>query len=239
MDALLQFKAELLERLDWDFSRLGTAVSIEEMKTHGTTIGAMIVDDGRAVVAFSDGKMSVMDQAWCKDADKVIQTDSHTCFLISGSAVLGVEMAKALGSLVASIQNSQQFTLTARARVNFVTEMLKQIRGAASHGMGVEPILATYDVANTQQGKVFMFTQDGMWLDKKVFVYGSGHHSGHGPLVQDYTREVEAREVVSLARGIELARQTLETTKEEDNASGGKQTIKIIDASGVRLIEEA
>lgn len=238
MDALLQFTSELLAGLEWDLSRLGSTVSLEEMKTHGTTIGAMRVNGGRAVVAFSDGKMSVMEQAWSKDADKVIQTDAHTCFLISGSAVLGIDMAKALRTWVASIENSQQFTLTARSKVNFVSEMLKRTREAASHGMGVMPILATFDVANTMQGKVFMFTQDGMWMDKDVFVLGSGHHAGHGPLKEDYQREVASSGDVSLARGVELARETLERTEREDNASGGKKTIKIIDAGGVRLGEE-
>ena len=234
------FTEELYASLRMDARQFDqTKIPLDKLKTHGTTIGMLRVDNGERLIAFSDGKMTVGDMAFGSKMDKVMQVDDHTCLLISGSATMGIRLAHSLRSYIAIRENTDHRLLPASAKVNFLVGALAQMFPMAAQGMGVVPLMATFDRAHSQEGRLYLFTMDGSVAPINTCkVYGSGFTPGNGALEILYDEEVHTNGFVGLAKGIDFTHRILEKTTTDDNHSGGSWTIKIIDKDGVHTVEE-
>ena len=181
--------------------------------------------------------MSVGNMAFGLDMDKVLQTDDHSCLLISGSATHGVLLARSLRSFTAIRQNADQRPLPASAKTSFLRDALLRMLPLAAQGMGVMPLFATFDRGYSEEARVYLFTMDGTFKRVECKVLGSGFHAGNA-ILEDRTGEiVQKGGSITLDKGLWITKRVLRKTSVDDNGSGGQCRIKIISNEGVQIVE--
>ena len=142
---------------------------------HGTTIAAFLVDNGRSIVAVSDGKVSEGQLLYAASLDfpKVIEVDRSTVMLIAGAAGFAVLYSKILKNWVETMERVREERLSARAKVNMLSRILRESLPLAASGFPVVAILATFD--KRKGARIFLFTPDGSNVRRKTYaILGSG-----------------------------------------------------------------
>jgi proteasome beta subunit len=236
-DPLMHCRGELLRQGFSDLSGLPPDLAtVGQYTSHGTTIGAISVDHGERVVAFSDGKVSVQERAFELTYDKIFPVDDYSCLLISGVLEVGNVLVSRLRTYIGIYEDADQRSLTARAKVNFIEDFQRQSLSLALRGLVCMPIFVTYDQVYHQRSRIFITTPGGATSERNPYcVLGSGSADGDPVLDELTRRELKEQGTISLERGLSMAQKILERTAEKDNHSGGRPTFKIIDRDGVHV----
>src|SRR3989344_7054035 len=198
---------------------------------HGTTIAAFLVDNGRSIVAVSDGKVSEGQLLYAASLDfpKVIEVDRSTVMLFAGAAGFAVLYSKILKNWVETMERVREERLSVRAKVNMLSRMLRESLSLAVSGFSVVAILATFD--ERKSARIFLFTPDGSNVQRESYaIHGSGK-VGEGVLVERWHPDMNRNE------GIILAKRLVKVNAMNlDAATGGRIFIKVLDENGVESV---
>ena len=199
---------------------------------HGTTIGAFMVDDGQAAIAFSDGKVSMANKPVHMAYRKILSVDRYTRLLISGSPSVGFAHAGALKAWVGYREDTSNQPVSARAKARFLARLLMGSLSLTAAGIICMPILATYDVREKKCARIFSLGPDGSEVE-----HSDWSTSGSGADIDVWFRKAW-RTGLTVDEGIALARDTIKTLAPDiDSFSGGKVSIDVIGPDGARTVE--
>jgi proteasome beta subunit len=205
------------------------------MVPHGTTIGAFLVTDGQALVAFSDGKVSMGTRIAAMDYRKLVTLDSHTAMLIAGSPVMAQRMALLMRSYIRAYQDIRMGKpmSTDAKRKRLALELLGTF-GLATSGLILAPILATYD-REKGRARIFAYSPEGSFNERRDVGDAHGGYATNGSGEGVYKLIKKARRPgMSVDDGIALAHELVRDAAEDDSASGGSTFIAVIDRDGIR-----
>lgn len=198
---------------------------------HGTTIAAFIVDNGKTIVAVSDGKVSEGQLLYPASLEfpKIVEIDKETVMLFAGAAGFAVMYAKILKNWVETMERIREECLSMKAKVNILSRILRESLPLAASGFPVAAILAAL---NKRKGaRIFLFTPDGSSVRREHYaIFGSGK-VGEALLVD------RLRENMTRMQGINLAKKLVKLVSSDlDSATGGRIFIKVLDKNGVESI---
>jgi len=209
----------------------------EEDLSHGTTIGAFLVDSGNAAIALSDGKVSMGPRIANLDFRKVLPLDSHTVLLMAGSPVLGLLTGRLLRAYIRSYQDLRMGRpmSTDPKKKRLARELLGML-GLAASGILLAPILATYDVYK-RRARIFSYSMEGSFNERtdnneRMNGYATG---GSGADIHKVIKG-QRRPDMSVDDGIALAEDLVRDTAEDDSGSGGRAFVYVLDRDGARLV---
>jgi 20S proteasome alpha/beta subunit len=214
------------------------ADSLKGQLKHGTTIGALLVDDGKRAVAFSDGKVSMGHEPVHLGYRKMMAVDSHTVLLFSGSPSLAVQYGRAVRNWIGYRQDTTNGPMTARAKELAIEGIL--LRGISLLGAGIllAPIMVTYDHAKGRV-RLFNFGPEGSMTEHDRFTTsGSGMSVRHRIDERLQERDRSGAGSLTLPEGIAMARDFIANIGKVDSMSGGKLSMDIVGPDGVVTMEE-
>lgn len=209
----------------------------ESNLSHGTTIGAFLVDNGRAAVALSDGKVSMGPRIASLDFRKILPLDSHTVLLMAGSPVLGLLTGRLLRAYIRSYQDLRNGRpMSTDPKKKRLARELLGMFGLAASGILLAPILATYDTYKGR-ARIFSYSMEGSFNertdnDARLDGYATG---GSGADIHKVIKE-RRRPAMSIDDGIALAEHLVKDTAEDDSGSGGRAFVYVLDRDGARLV---
>jgi 20S proteasome alpha/beta subunit len=206
-----------------------------KMVPHGTTIGAFLVAGGQAVVAFSDGRVSIGSRIASQDYRKVVTLDSHTAMLIAGSPVIAQRFAQMMQVFIRAYQDlrlGKPMSVDAK-RKRLARELLGAF-GLAAHGLILAPILATYD-RGKRRARIFAYGPEGSFSERRDTGDSTNGYatSGSGEGVYKLIKE-RRRLDMSVDDGVTLAQYLVADSAEDDSGSGGTTFVAVIDRDGIR-----
>ena len=199
---------------------------------HGTTIAAFLVDNGKTIVTVSDGKVSDGQILYAASLDfpKVVEIDRSTVMLFAGAAGFAALYSRILKNWVETMERVREVRLSARAKVNMLSRMLRESLPLAASGFPVVAILATFD--ERRGARIFLFTPDGSNVRRESYaILGSGK-VGEGILLERWHPDMKRNAGIKLAKRLIKANST-----NLDAATGGRIFIKILDENGVESVD--
>ena len=199
---------------------------------HGTTIAAFLVDNGKTIVAVSDGKVSEGQMLYAASLDfpKVVEIDRSTIMLFAGAAGFAALYSRILKNWVETMERVREVRLSARAKVNMLARMLRESLPFAASGFPVMAILATFD--ERKSARIFLFSPDGSNIQRESYaILGSGK-VGEGVLVERWHPDMNRNEGIILAKRLVKVNAT-----NLDSATGGQIFIKVLDENGVESVD--
>ena len=243
-DFLHQTRPELTPAVRWG-SGGHSSVSADEMQrnflsqiSHGTTVlavkyekGVVIVGDRRAIEGY---------QVASRRMEKVFKTDSHSAVAIAGAAGPCLEMAKLFGIELEHYEKLDGVPLSCEGKANRLGQMVKANLPMVLQGLVVIPLFVGFD-GKQQQGRIFKYdVTGGKYEETEYHAVGSGGKDARVTIKERFRKNLSPQDAISLAL------QALLSAAEEDVGTGGPDvfrgiypTIKIVDAQGVRDVEES
>ena len=203
----------------------------KEFTFHGTTIASFFVENGSAVIAVSDGKVSenAMLQAASLEFKKLIEIDAWTVMAISGSASFGLLYARSLRSWVETMERITEEPISTRAKVNMLSKILRDSLPISMGGFAVMPILTVYD--EKRGPRIFLFTPDGSVVTKSEYAISGSGRISEGSLLVGHRRDMTREE------GIEFAKSIVKNANKMDKATGGRIFIKVVSKEGIESLD--
>ena len=243
-DFIYQTRPELTPAVRWGSE--GTAsVSVDDMQryvlsqlSHGTTVLAVKYDKG--VVIVGDRRAVEGYQVASRRMEKVFKTDSHSAIAIAGAAGPCLEMAKLFGIELEHYEKLDGVPLSCEGKANRLGQMVKANLPMVLQGLIVIPLFVGFDLKQ-QQGRIFKYdVTGGKYEETDYHAVGSGGKDARVTIKERFRKNLSQTEVIALAL------QALLSAAEEDVGTGGPDpfrgiypTIKIVDAQGVRDVEES
>jgi proteasome beta subunit len=242
-DHLLQTRPELTPAARWGGS-LPTPLSMDEVQrgylasiTHGTTVLAIKYNNG--VVIAGDRRATEGYQLAARTMEKVFKTDSHSAMAIAGAAGPCIEMAKLFSIELEHYEKLDGVPLTCVGKANRLGQMVKANLPMVMQGLVVIPLFVGFD-CKIGQGRIFKYdVAGGRYEEIDYHSIGSGGKDAKVTIKERYRRNLPEEDT------IRLALQALFSAAEEDVGTGGPDTfrrifptMKLIDADGVRDVEE-
>ncbi len=206
--------------------------------THGTTVLAVKYETG--VVMAGDRRATEGYQVASRRMEKVFKTDSHSAVAIAGVAGPCVEMATLFSIELEHYEKLDGVPLSCEGKANRLGHMVKANLPMVMQGLVVIPLFVGFDVKHNQ-GRIFRYDVTGGKYEETEY-----HSVGSGGKDARVTVKERFRKHLSGAEAITLALQALLSAAEEDVGTGGPDvfrgiypTLKLVDAQGVRDVEEA
>ena len=242
-DHLSQIRPELAPSVRWS-GALPASISPEDIQrgylssvTHGTTVLAIKYDQG--VIIAGDRRATEGYQLAARTMEKVFKADSHSAMAIAGVAGPCIEMAKLFSIELEHYEKLDGVPLSCIGKANRLGHMVKANLPMVMQGLVVIPLFAGFDV-NLCQGRIFKYdVTGGRYEETDYHSIGSGGKDAKVTIKERYRRNLPEGEA------IRLALQALFSAAEEDVGTGGPDTLrrifptmKLIDAAGVRDVEE-
>jgi len=172
--------------------------------------------------------------------EKVFKTDSHSAMAIAGAAGPCVEMAKLFGIELEHYEKLDGVQLSCEGKANRLGQMVKANLPMVMQGLVVIPLFVGYDL-KLEQGRIFKYDVAGGRYEEIDF-----HAVGSGGKDARMTMKERYRKGISEDEASRLALRALFSAADEDVGTGGPDllrkifpTMKIVNAQGVRDIEEA
>jgi proteasome beta subunit len=205
---------------------------------HGTTVLGINYDGG--VVIAGDRRATEGFQIAGRRMEKVFKTDSHSAMAIAGAAGPCVEMAKLFGIELEHYEKLDGVQLSCEGKANRLGQMVKANLPMVMQGLVVIPLFVGYDI-KLGQGRIFKYDVAGGRYEEIDF-----HAVGSGGKDARMTMKERYRKGISEDEASRLALRALFSAADEDVGTGGPDllrkifpTMKIVNAQGVRDIEEA
>lgn len=205
--------------------------STQRFMLHGTTIASFLIDNGRAAIVVSDGKVSEgpLLQAASLEFEKLIEIDKSTVMAVSGSAGFAVLYARMLRNWVETMERVREEPLSTRSKVNMLARILRENLSLALSGLVVAPILTTWD--EKRGPRIFVITPDGSVVIKKTYAMSGSGRVNEGGLLLGWSAGM------SVENGISLAKELVKNASRLDSATGGKIFIKIVSRDGIESVD--
>ena len=243
-DFIHHTRPELTPAARWG-SEGNVSASVDEIQrhvlsqlAHGTTVLAVKYDKG--VVIVGDRRAIEGYQVASRRMEKVFKTDSHSAIAIAGAAGPCMEMAKLFGIELEHYEKLDGVSLSCEGKANRLGQMVKANLPMVIQGLVVIPLFVGFDVKQ-QEGRIFKYdVTGGKYEETEYHAVGSGGKDARVTIKERFRKNLSQPEVITLAL------QALLSAAEEDLGTGGPDlfrgiypTMKIVDAQGVRDVEES
>ena len=241
---LAHTRPELMPAARWGTGG-ATTWSADEMQrtilpqlTHGTTVLAIKYDVG--VVIAGDRRATEGYQVASRRMEKVFKTDSHSAVAIAGVAGPCVEMAKLFAVELEHYEKLDGVPLSCEGKANRLGQMVKANFPMVMQGLVVIPLFVGFDVKQNT-GRIFKYdVTGGKYEETDYHAIGSGGKDARVTVKERFRKHLSESDVITLAL------QALLSAAEEDVGTGGPDvfrgiypTLKLVDAHGVRDVEES
>jgi proteasome beta subunit len=203
---------------------------------HGTTIVALKYPGG--VVIAGDRRATQGNMIAGRDIQKVYITDDYTATGIAGTAAIAVEFARLYAVELEHYEKLEGVPLTFAGKVNRLAIMVRGNLGAALQGLVALPLLAGYDIDDTDPqaaGRIVSFDAAGGWN-----VEEEGYQAvGSGSVFAKSSMKKLYGQVADADSALRVAIEALYDAADDDSATGGPDLVRgiyptavIIDADG-------
>jgi proteasome beta subunit len=180
---------------------------------HGTTIIAAQCAGG--VVMAGDRRATAGSMIAQRDIEKVFRTDDFSAVGISGSAGIGIDLARLFQVELEHYEKIEGRALSLEGKANRLAGLVRSNLGAAMQGFVVVPLFAGFDV-DREQGRIFSYDPTGgRYEEHRYHSIGSGSIFARGALKKLYSDGLSAEQVVMICM------EALYDAADDDSATGG------------------
>jgi proteasome beta subunit len=209
---------------------------------HGTTIVALKFPGG--VVMAGDRRSTQGSMIAGRDVKKVYITDDYTATGIAGTAAIAVEFARLYAVELEHYEKLEGVALTFPGKVNRLAIMVRGNLGAALQGFVALPLLAGYDLDDSDPqaaGRIVSFDAAGGWnVEEEGYqAVGSGSVFAKSAIKKLYSQAVDADSA------LRVAIESLYDAADDDSATGGPDLVRgiyptavVIGAEGAEEVPE-
>jgi proteasome beta subunit len=220
----------------------GAPVGPSDALPHGTTIVALKFPGG--VVMAGDRRSTQGNMIAGRDVQKVYITDDYTATGIAGTAAIAVEFARLYAVELEHYEKLEGVRLTFNGKVNRLAIMVRGNLGAALQGLVALPLLAGYDLDDSdpqKAGRIVSFDAAGGWnIEEEGYqAVGSGSIFARSAMKKLYSQ------VTDDDSALRVAVEALYDAADDDSATGGPDLVRgiyptavMIDAEGAREVPE-
>ena len=192
----------------------------ELLSAQATTIVACSFAGG--VVMAGDRRATAGTMIASRDIEKVFAADEHTAVGISGSAGLGLELAKLYTLELEHYEKIEGASLSLDGKANRLAVILRSHLPLALQGFVVVPLLAGFDL-DRSEGRIFSYDPTGgRYEEHEHHGIGSGSLWARGALKKLWRPGLDATEA------IRVAVESLFDAADDDSATGGPDPIRRI-----------
>ncbi|MBS4730446.1 proteasome subunit beta [Mycobacterium sp. SM1] len=199
---------------------------------HGTTIVALKYPGG--VVIAGDRRSTQGNVIAGRDVKKVYITDEYTATGIAGTAAVAVEFARLYAVELEHYEKLEGVPLTFAGKVNRLAIMVRGNLAAAMQGLVALPLLAGYDIDETdpqKAGRIVSFDAAGGWnLEEEGYqAVGSGAVFAKSSMKKLYPQVTDADSA------LRVAVEALYDAADDDSATGGPDLVRGIYPTAVTI----
>jgi proteasome beta subunit len=180
---------------------------------HATTIIAAQCAGG--VVMAGDRRATAGSMIAQRDIEKVFRTDDFSAVGISGSAGIGIELARLFQVELEHYEKIEGRALSLEGKANRLAGLVRSNLGAAMQGFVVVPLFAGFDV-DREQGRIFSYDPTGgRYEEHRYHSIGSGSIFARGALKKLYS------DGLSVEQTVMACMEALYDAADDDSATGG------------------
>ncbi|MCL2594336.1 MAG: proteasome subunit beta [Promicromonosporaceae bacterium] len=209
----------------------------ETLSPHATTIVALAFDGG--VVMAGDRRATSGHMIASRDIEKVFAADDYCAIGISGSAGMGVELAKLFTLELEHYEKIEGSPLSLDGKANRLATLLRSHLPLALQGFVVVPMLAGFDLSRGV-GRIFSYDPTGgRYEEHEHHGTGSGSVFARGALKKLWRPGLTASDAVRVAI------ESLFDAADDDAATGGPDPVRriwpvvaTVTAEGYRRVPE-
>ena len=151
---------------------------------HGTTIMAITFAGG--VITVADRQVTSGSSVSNLEAEKIVAADEYCCIGTSGTAALGVEIARLYQMELEHYEKIEGHSLTLEGKANRLSRLIRDNLAMLMQGLAVVPILTGYDL-DKGTGRIFSYDPlGGRQEERNFFAVGSGSIFALGALKKMY-----------------------------------------------------
>lgn len=199
---------------------------------HGTTIVALKYPDG--VVIAGDRRATAGNMIAGRDLQKVYTTDDYTATGIAGTAAIALEFARLYAVELEHYEKLEGVPLTFAGKVNRLAIMVRSNLGAALQGLVALPLLAGYDIDDSDPqtaGRIVSFDAAGGWnVEEEGYqAVGSGSIFAKSSIKKLYSQVADADSA------LRVAVEALYDAADDDSATGGPDLVRGIYPTAVTI----
>jgi proteasome beta subunit len=161
---------------------------------HGTTIVTTVCADG--VVIAGDRRATAGHMIAQRDIEKVFRSDDFSAVGISGSAGMGIELARLFGVELEHYEKIEGRALSLEGKANRLAGLVRANLANAMQGFVVVPLFAGYD-EDSERGRIFSYDPTGgRYEEQRFYSIGSGSVFARGALKKLYRDDLSAEDAV-------------------------------------------
>jgi proteasome beta subunit len=180
---------------------------------HATTIIAAQCAGG--VVMAGDRRATAGSMIAQRDIEKVFRTDDFSAVGISGSAGIGIELARLFQVELEHYEKIEGRALSLEGKANRLAGLVRSNLSAAMQGFVVVPLFAGFDV-DREQGRIFSYDPTGgRYEEHRYHSIGSGSIFARGALKKLYS------DGLSVEQTVMACMEALYDAADDDSATGG------------------
>jgi proteasome beta subunit len=199
---------------------------------HGTTIVALKYPGG--VIIAGDRRSIQGNVIAGRDVKKVYITDDYTATGIAGTAAIAVEFARLYAVELEHYEKLEGVPLTFAGKVNRLAIMVRGNLGAAMQGLVALPLLAGYDIDESdpeKAGRIVSFDAAGGWNFEE-----EGYQSvGSGSIFAKSSIKKLYSQVTDADSALRVAVEALYDAADDDSATGGPDLVRRIFPTAVTI----
>jgi proteasome beta subunit len=205
---------------------------------HATTIVALTFADG--VVMAGDRRATAGTMIASREIEKVFPADDYSAVGISGSAGMGVELARLFQLELEHYEKIEGSPLSLDGKANRLATLLRGHLPLALQGFVVVPLFAGYDLGRGT-GRIFSYdATGGRYEEHEHHGTGSGSIFARGALKKLWQPRMGASDAVRIAV------EALYDAADDDSATGGPDPVRriwpivaTVTAAGYQRVEDA
>lgn len=199
---------------------------------HGTTVVALRYPGGVAIAG--DRRSTQGNMIAGRDVQKVYITDDYTATGIAGTAAIAVEFARLYAVELEHYEKLEGVPLTFAGKVNRLAIMVRSNLGAALQGLVALPLLAGYDIDDSDAhtaGRIVSFDAAGGWnVEEEGYqAVGSGSVFAKSSIKKLYSQVSDAESA------LRVAIEALYDAADDDSATGGPDLVRGIYPTAVTI----
>ncbi|QAY62491.1 proteasome subunit beta [Xylanimonas allomyrinae] len=187
---------------------------------HATTIVALVFADG--VVMAGDRRATAGTMIASREIEKVFPADEYSAIGISGSAGIGVDLARLFQLELEHYEKIEGSLLSLDGKANRLGTLLRGHLPLALQGLVVVPLFAGYDL-DREVGRIFSYDPTGgRYEEHEHHGTGSGSVFARGALKKLWRPGLDA------ADAVRVAVESLYDAADDDSATGGPDPVRRI-----------
>ena len=191
-----------------------------QLSPHATTIVALVFEGG--VVMAGDRRATAGTMIASREIEKVFAADEYSAIGISGSAGIGVDLAKLFQLELEHYEKIEGSLLSLDGKANRLATLLRSHLPLAMQGLVVVPLFAGYDL-DRGVGRIFSYDPTGgRYEEHEHHGTGSGSVFARGALKKLWRPGLTAEDAVRVAV------EALYDAADDDAATGGPDPVRQI-----------